>query len=112
MSTPSEFNRSGSPGTFDVEVLQGCGGGQGGSEMAVTLDAGRDAAALRFVVEDTGGFQSFRPRSIGRLTIAAAGVHTLRVAPLKIARAAACDIRQIRLVPVAAEPSATGSARP
>jgi len=89
------------PGEFTVEVLQGCGTGQGGSEMVVDVDRGTQAAtALSFVVEDTGGFQAFRPREIGRVRIATTGVHQLRVQPQKIARAAACDIRQIRLVPV------------
>jgi arylsulfatase A len=87
-------------GGFDVEVLQGCGKGQGGSEMIVALDPGHDAPqATRFVVEDTGGFQEFRTRVVGRLTIST-GAHTLRVQPERIAKQAACDIRQIRLVPV------------
>jgi len=91
------------PGEFDVEVLQGCGSGQGGSTMAVALDAERmeRQQALSFVVEDTGGFQEFRPRTIGRVRIADAGEHTLRVQPTTIAKSAACDIRRIRLVPVA-----------
>lgn len=88
------------PGTFDVEVLQGCGSGQGGSEVGIDIDPGRPtAAALAFTVEDTGGFQAFKPRTVGRVTIAAAGEHLLRVQPKKIAKSAACDIRQIRLVP-------------
>jgi hypothetical protein len=88
------------PGTFTVEVHQGCGNGQGGSEMAVTLDPDRaDAPSLAFTVEETGGFQEFRPRAIGRVTVEAAGEHVLRVQPRKIAKTAACDIRQIRLVP-------------
>jgi hypothetical protein len=90
------------PGTFTVEALQGCGNGQGGSEMAVTLDPGRPAAQpITFTVEETGGFQEFRPRAIGRVTIDAAGGHVLHVQPKKIAKSAACDIRQIRLVPAA-----------
>lgn len=89
------------PGTFDVEVMQGCGTGQGGSEMAIDLDRGRPGAAiLAFTVEDTGGFQAFRERTVGRLTIDRGGEHTLHVQPKKIAHAAACDIRRIRLVPV------------
>lgn len=89
------------PGVFDVEVLQGCGTGQGGSEMAIDLDPGRgDTASLTFVVEDTGGFQAFKSRTVGRVTISTAGEHVLRVRPRTIAKAAACDIRQIRLVPV------------
>jgi hypothetical protein len=89
-------------GTFDVEVLQGCGTGQGGSDMKVTLDPHSDESpiAIPFVVEDTGGFQEFRPRTIGRITIVAAGEHMLRIKPERIAKQAACDIRQIRLVPV------------
>ena len=89
-------------GTFDVEVLQGCGTGQGGSDMAIDVDPGQSQAArLAFVVEDTGGFQAFKPRIIGRVTLGAAGEHVLRIQPKKIAKAAACDIRQVRLVPVA-----------
>jgi hypothetical protein len=91
-----------SPGTFDVEVLQGCGRGQGGSDMLLTLDPDGDGEAnLAFVVEDTGGFQEFRPRSIGRITIDRPGEHRLRLEPTRIAKSAACDIRQIRLLPVA-----------
>jgi hypothetical protein len=89
-------------GTFDVEVLQGCGPGQGGSVMTVSFDAGQQAAAepLEFTVEATGGFQDFRARVVGRVGPLAAGQHTLRIMPKQIAKQAACDIRQIRLVPV------------
>jgi len=89
-------------GTFDVEVLQGCGPGQGGSVMTVSFDAGQQAAAepLEFTVEATGGFQDFRVRVVGRVGPLAAGQHTLRIMPKQIAKQAACDIRQIRLVPV------------
>ena len=88
------------PGGFDVEVLQGCGTGQGGSEMRVVFNAGGGdtESSLTFVVEDTGGFQAFRPRVIGRVQLAA-GDHTLRIQPERIAKAAACDIREVRLLP-------------
>ena len=91
------------PGEFTVEVLQGCGTGQGGSEMLVEVDWGRSppGPALGFTVEDTGGFQAFRPREIGRVRLEEPGRHQLRVALKKIAKGAAGDIRQIRLVPVA-----------
>lgn len=90
------------PGTFQVEVLQGCGSGQGGSDMRIDLDPGQPTAeTVAFKVDDTGGFQEFKARSVGRLTIGAAGDHVLRVQPHAIAKGAACDIRQIRLVPVA-----------
>jgi hypothetical protein len=90
-------------GSFDVDVLQGCGTGQGGSTMAVAFDADQPGhpEPITFVVEDTGGFQAFKPRIVGRVNLAV-GRHTLRVQPQTIAKAAACDIRQIRLLPVAA----------
>ena len=89
------------PGTFDVEVLQGCGTGQGGSEMAIEIDEAQPTSSrVAFTVEDTGGFQAFRQRTVGRVTIGETGDHTLRVQPKTIAKAAACDIRQIQLVPV------------
>jgi len=90
-------------GTFDVEVLQGCGPGQGGSVMTVAVDAGQPAAALKpveFAVEATGGFQDFRDRVVGRVGPLVAGQHTLRIVPKQIAKQGACDIRQVRLVPV------------
>jgi hypothetical protein len=89
-------------GTFDVEVLQGCGPDQGGSVMTVAFDAGQPAVQkpLEFTVEATGGFQDFRARIVGRVGPLEAGQHTLRITPKQIAKQAACDIRQIRLVPV------------
>jgi hypothetical protein len=88
-------------GTFDVEVLQGCGPGQGGSVMTVAVDAAQPAASapLEFVVEATEGFQDFRVRVVGRVGPLPAGQHTLRIVPKQIAKQAACDIRQVRLVP-------------
>jgi len=88
-------------GAFDVEVLQGCGPGQGGSVMTVAIDDGRPGTPpLEFTVEATGGFQDFKPRIIGRIGPLAAGQHGLRIVPRQIAKQAACDIRQVRLLPV------------
>lgn len=88
------------PGEYEIEVLQGCGKGHGGSTMKVAFDAGRDGAPepLSFVVEDTGHFQAFKPRVIGMVTLAA-GQHTLRIQPKTIVNVACCDIRQVRLLP-------------
>jgi|GEM_PF-186381 len=89
-------------GPYAIEVLQGCGRGQGGSTMQVCLDAGRTTEqSLTFVVEETGHFQAFKPRVIGSVPLAA-GEHILRIKPQAIAKKACCDIRQVRLVPVAA----------
>ncbi len=88
-------------GDYDIELLQGCGMGQGGSTMRVAVDAGRAGgpAPIEFMVEETGHFQAFKPRVVGRVTLSA-GDHTLCIQPQTIAKAACCDIREVRLVPV------------
>ena len=88
-------------GEYEIEVLQGCGTGHGGSTMLVAVDAGRDGAAepIEFIVEETGHFQAFLPRAVGRVTLSA-GEHTLRIQPKTIVNVACCDIRQVRLVPI------------
>ncbi len=83
------------PGVFDVEVLQGCGTGQGGSMMDIL--AGNQN--VPWEVEETGHFQNFKPRVVGQVEFTAAGPQLLHVQPRKIAKSAACDIRQIRLIP-------------
>ncbi|HXI52112.1 MAG TPA: hypothetical protein VNH84_11420 [Candidatus Saccharimonadales bacterium] len=83
------------PGEFRVEVWQGCGKGQGGSEVMV--EAG--GARLSFTVEDTGHFQNFVPRQLGTVTFPATGVHTLAIRPQKKKAAAIMDIRQVLLLP-------------
>jgi hypothetical protein len=83
------------PGKFQVEVWQGCGTGQGGSEVQFAVGDQR----IEMTVEDTGGFQQFRSRSIGEITLAA-GRHTLSVTVKSKAKAAVMDLRQIVLRPV------------
>jgi len=91
------------PGTFDVEILQGCGKGSGGAEVAMVLleptGFGKDQA-LKFTVEDTGHFQNFKPRNIGTIKIEKAGEHTFLVKPLKKPGVAVMDLRQVKLTPV------------
>lgn len=84
------------PGEFEVEVLQGCGRGEGGSEISVQFDT----AELSFRVEETGHFQNFRERRIGRVKLHGENPHRVRVVPRKIAHHAALDLRQLRLVPI------------
>lgn len=88
---PVKIDRS---GTFEVHILQGCGAGQGGSEVQVSL--GDDL--LTFIVEDTGHFQNFKWRNVGRLTVDSPGRHELQVRPVKLASRAVMDLRQVRLV--------------
>jgi arylsulfatase A-like enzyme len=83
------------PGTFAVEVLQGCGKGQGGSAVEVET-AGQ---SLRFTVEDTGGFQDFKSREIGTVKFDKPGRYTLTVRPRSKAKAAVMDLRRVVLRP-------------
>jgi arylsulfatase A len=81
------------PGVFTVEILQGCGKGQGGSEVELSVDK----QVLKFVVEDTGHFQNFKPREIGTLTFENAGRYAMEVKPKKKAAAAVMDLRAVIL---------------
>jgi arylsulfatase A-like enzyme len=82
-------------GTYRVEVLQGCGGGQGGSTVEVEA-AGQ---VLAFVVDDTGGFQKFKARHVGRVKLDKPGRYTLTIRVRKKAKAAVMDVRQVVLRP-------------
>ena len=82
------------PGTFAVEIDLGCGEGHGGSEAYV---ASGDQS-LTFTVEDTGHFQNFVTRSLGTLTFAEAGNHSITVGALRKAKAAVMDVREVRLI--------------
>jgi arylsulfatase A len=84
------------PGKYRVEMLQGCGKGNGGSSVNVEV-AGQ---TLNFVVEDTGHFQNFKPRDIGTITLDKPGRYTLDVKPVKKAAAAVMDLRQVTLTPL------------
>lgn len=79
-------------GTYRVTVLQGCGKGQGGSLVALDTPQG----SCEFTVEETGHFQRFVPREVGKLTLVA-GANTLTVRPIKKAKAAVMDLRRVIL---------------
>jgi arylsulfatase A-like enzyme/lysophospholipase L1-like esterase len=85
-------------GTFEVELLQGCGNGHGGSEVNVEVGG----MTLPFVVEETGHFQNFVPRRVGRVTLAT-GTYKLALKPQRKPGGAVMDVRQVRLVPVGGE---------
>ena len=84
------------PGRYEVEILQGCGKGQGGSEAKIVVGG----QTLAFTVEDTGHFQNFVPRTIGTVKIDQPGRMTLELRAVKKAKAAVMDCRQITLRPV------------
>lgn len=83
------------PGKFDVEVLQGCGKGSGGAE--VELDIG--GQKVTFTVEDTGGFQAFKARTVGTVTLEKAGRVAASVTPKTKPGVAVMDLREIVLRP-------------
>jgi hypothetical protein len=88
------------PGTYAVEILQCCGKGSGGS----TVDFAIGEQKLTVTVQDTGHFQNFVPRDIGKLRFEKAGTYTLSVKPTKKAGAAVMDLRQVTLKPVDRDP--------
>lgn len=85
------------PGQFRVHILQGCGKGQGGSIVEIEITGSR----CRFEIEDTGHFQNFKQRDVGFIDLTQAGTFPLKIRTIIKAKVAACDIRQIQLVPVA-----------
>lgn len=89
-------------GTFNVGILQGCGGDQGGSDMQLSIERdGETIAELEFVAEETGHFQNFVWRTVGKLAIKDPGRYTVKLKPIRIANKAAMDVRQIQLVKLA-----------
>ena len=87
-------------GQYVVRVLQGCGAGQGGSQVAVVLNnSAGELSRVPFTVRETGHFQNFVWRDIGKIGIDP-GAHRLDLRVLKLARTAVMDVRQIRLEPV------------
>lgn len=84
------------PGVFELEAWQGCGSGQGGSEV-VFESSGQ---SLPMTVIDTGNFQNFQPRVVGKLKFEQPGRITLTVRAKLKAKAAIMDLQQIVLRPV------------
>ena len=82
-----------SGGAYEIEVLQGCGRGQGGSDVRVEVD-GVPASVL--TVEETGHFQIFIPRRAG-LAQLLPGTHRLALKPVRKQAGAIMDVRQVRL---------------
>jgi hypothetical protein len=83
------------PGKFTVELLQGCGKGQGGSVAEVEAFGQK----LRHTVKDTGGWQAFEAVRIGEVTIEKPGRYTLTVRAVSKKGAAVMDLREVRLRP-------------
>ncbi len=85
-------------GEYEVDILQGCGKGHGGSK--VTLHVADQS--LDFVVEETGHFQNFIWRTLGSVTLKASDAEeatTLKLTPKSKPGGAVMDVRAIRLCP-------------
>lgn len=87
------------PGRYELDILQGCGLGHGGSE--VHFEIGRQT--LPMIVQETGHFQNFVWRTIGAVDLTETENATLKIVPRKKAAAAVMDVREVRLVPVGVE---------
>lgn len=83
-------------GEYRVEILQGCGKGSGGSKV----DFAVGTQVLSVTVRDTGGFQNFITRDIGRLRFENPGRYTLTVTPQHKAGVAVMDLREVTLTRV------------
>lgn len=81
-------------GRYEIEVLQGCGQGNGGSEVEITIGE----KSLRWNVRETGHFQHFIPLAVGEVDLTA-GPHTLAIRCRRKARDAVADIRRIVVRP-------------
>ncbi len=96
------------PGRYQVELLQGCGKGQGGSEVDIDFytDTGDlDGSPLKVIVKDTGHFQNFVSFFVGQIEFPEPGTFSLMVNPQIKAAAAVMDLRQIVLRPVVEKPA-------
>ncbi len=92
------------PGEYELRVFQGCSG-HAGSDVVVRIGK----AELPFQVAETGHFQNFRWRSLGRVTLNSADVQSLELRCSKLAKGAVMDVRQIRLVPVTPVPASSAA---
>lgn len=86
------------PGKFHVIAMQGCGSGNGGSEVEFSIGD----QTLKMTVEDTGGFQKFIERDLGVVDLKA-GTFTLSVKPQTKPHGAVMDLRQVVLKPAEAK---------
>jgi arylsulfatase A-like enzyme len=84
------------PGSFAVEALVGCGKGSGGSTVEFRIEG----QVLTLNVPVTGGFQTFAPQALGRLTIDRPGRHRLEVRATSKPGLAVMDLRQVKLIPL------------
>ena len=86
-------------GEYAVELLYGCGKGDGGSTAEVQVGE----QTLPMTVEDTGHLENLVPHVVGRVKLAA-GSATLAIKPTKKGAGAVMNLRRVVLVPWVEEP--------
>lgn len=86
------------PGKFKLEVYQGCGAGNGGSEVGVWINDKEH----KFTVADTGGFQNWEARDLGIVELAK-GDQLVSIKPNNKTGSAVMDIHKVVLTPVEGE---------
>ena len=80
-------------GSYEIDILQGCGTGHGGS--TVDIQIGNESRT--FTVEETGHFQNFVWRTVGTVELPADETVTLKLAPRSKPGGAVMDVRAVRL---------------
>ena len=85
-------------GNYAVDIYQGCGTGQGGSDVDVVLvQDNQIIGRISFQVEDTEHFQNFKRRRIGTFEIAETGNYDIQIHAKNVAKNAVMDVRQLKL---------------
>ncbi len=91
------------PGDYELEILQGCGKGHGGSTVTVET-AGQ---SISFEVQETGHFQNFVWKRLGKVSLPQSRDFALTVKCQKKVSGAVMDVRAIRLAPLNSKRSFT-----
>lgn len=89
------------PGRFRVRILQGCGKGQGGSDLTIRIGEQN----LKYKVRATGQFQAFRWFDAGEIEFAKSQSGQIRIQVDRLAKNAVMDVREIRFEPLAQKSS-------
>ena len=85
-------------GIYEIDILQGCGKGHGGSKVTLQVVD----QSLDFVVEETGHFQNFIWRTLGSVSLQNGNPDEtllLKLTPQSKPGGAVMDVREVRLCP-------------
>ena len=80
-------------GLYEIDILQGCGTGHGGSAVDVQIGS----QSRTFTVQETGHFQNFIWRTLGTVELPADETMTLKLVPQSKPGGAVMDVRAVRL---------------